>query len=290
MDAPIGTNEVVIHGGNSHLHQLWTGPDGVPRAKGLKLRDFAVKPYGCFAFAPAFDIPLIPESEWQSRLDALIQNKALLSDVRMTGAFGGMIPSRDQNGRGYCWCHSGVSAHLLARARMGEPYADLSAYAIGCMVKNFQDEGGWGSEGIEFQASKGCPTSEFWAQQSVSRSNDNPKTWENAALHKYVRWMELDPAKMWEQLVTCLLLGLPCVGDYNWWSHSVDPCDIVSLKPRKARIWNSWGNQWSDNGMGVLDDPKCVPDSAWVAVVMTPSLAMYLPGPKEYSFPWSMVA
>ena len=171
--------------------------------------------------------------------------------------------------------HSGVSAHLLARAYMNEPYADLSAYAGACMIKNFRDEGGWGGEGVEFEATKGVPTSEFWPQQSMSRGNDNPKTWENAALHKYVRWMDLDPNNMLDQLVTAALLDCPVVSDFNWWSHSVCTADIVDWDGRQltTRIWNSWGDSWSEQGLGLLSGNHSIPDSAIACIVVSPSLA-----------------
>lgn len=264
--------EVVIHDGNAHL---FINPviNGEVKKCGSIPRNYLTHPVGYLACAKPFDLPLIPEGEWQGRLDALKAAKARLSDVRNKGVAGSPIPSRDQNGKGYCWAHSGVSAHLLARAVANEPYADLSAYAVACMIKQFQDEGGWGSEGVEFQADKGCPTSEFWPQQSMSRSNDNPKTWENAKLHRYTEWMDLDPSNVKPQLVTCLLLDIPVVVDFNWWSHSVCAMDLESLNPFTIRIWNSWGDSWSENGTGLLQGNKAIPDGAVACRVITASAA-----------------
>lgn len=396
--------EIVIHDGN-YTQFINPTVNGETKVCGTTPRDYASHPHGCFAFAPAWDalgLPLIPESEWQARLDLMTQSKALLSDVRnISGPTGGAIPSRDQNGKGYClvpgtkiemarlqpdkniedvrpgdivvshmrkqqrvletmsrlvsepviklfadntdammtgehpvftnehgwlpawtlkqgmhvlvghtltpiraiervpyhgpvynleveedhsyvangigvhncWAHSGVSAHLIARAKMGSPYADLSAYGVACMVKKFQDQGGWGSEGIEFQASKGCPTSAVWPQQSMSHSNDNPKTWENAALHKITGWVELDPKNMKAQFVSALLQGWPVVTDENWWGHSICAVDLVSLNPFRTRIWNSWGDTWSENGMGLLEGSKAMPDAAWAVMLITPGPA-----------------
>lgn len=246
--------------------------DGELKMRGLRPRDYSTHPVGCYAHAKPFDLPLIPESEWQSRLDALIAAKGQLSDVRnRSGPDGKPIPSRDQNSRGFCWAHSSTSAALITRALMNEPYADLSAYAVACIIKGFQDEGGWGAESLEFIADRGIPTSEFWPQKSMSRSNDNPKTWENAKLHRFTEWMDLDPNNMKAQLVTCLLLGLPVVSDFNWWSHSVCTIDLVSLSPFRTRIWNSWGDSWSENGTGILEGRRAIPDGALAARVMTPS-------------------
>jgi hypothetical protein len=417
--------EIIINSRNAHLFVEDKVIDGERKARGLMPRSFATHPVGYGAYAPAFDIPLIPESEWQDRLDEQIKNKAQLSDIRNTGMGGKPIPSRDQNGKGYCltaetpirmanttelpiagvrvgdwvyshanasrrvtqimrrrysglmytldiglgyrdltltaehpvavgkpdsgdiawteakdvrpgqrvlmprlesldrpsqpagfhkhgllphvdtvkcfvakdlmvynleveednsyiandiavhncWAHSSTSAALIIRALNNEPYADLSAYAVACVIKNYRDQGGWGAESLAFIAERGIPTSEFWPQKSMSRGNDNPKTWENAARHKFTEWMDLDPRDMKRQLVTCLLLGIPVVSDFNWWGHSVCSIDLVSLNPFRTRIWNSWGDSWSANGTGILEGRRAIPDAAIAPRVMTASAA-----------------
>lgn len=268
----------IIIGDNTDLSadhiSAFIGPDGKERARGGLPRDFASYPTGFSRWAKPFDLPLIPESEWQSRLDARIAAKAQGSDIRNKGMNGAPMPSRDQNGKGYCWAHSSTSAAMMVRAYQAEPYADLSAYAVACIIKQYRDEGGWGSESLEFIATRGIPTSEFWPQQSMSRANDKPETWANAGLHKFTEWMDLadSGAAVKQQLVTALLCGLPVVVDYNWWSHSVCAIDLVSLNPFRIRIWNSWGDGWSENGTGILEGSKALPNGALAARVMTGSL------------------
>lgn len=174
---------------------------------------------------------------------------------------------------GNCWFHSGTSAHLVLTAAMGEPYEDLSAYAGACIIKDYRDEGGWGAEGVEWQAANGIPTSQFWPQQSMSKSNDTPAMRANAALHKITEWMDLEPNNMKAQLVTCLLSNIPVVVDFNWWSHSVCALDVVSLSPFSIRIWNSWSDTWSENGTGVLTGSKAMPDGAIAPRVVMPSVS-----------------
>ncbi len=245
--------------------------DGETKSHGCIPRDFRTHPVGYCMHAKPFNLPLIPESEWQQRLDEMIAQKAQLSDVRNIGNAGSPIPSRDQNGKGYCWAHSSVSAMLIARAFDNEPYADLSAYAVACIIKGYRDEGGWGAESLEWIAQNGVPTSATWPQQSMSRSNDNPAMRADAANHKFTDWRDLDPNNMKAQLVTCLLMGLPVVSDFDWWSHSVCTIDLVSLNPFRTRIWNSWSDTWSENGTGILEGRKAIPDSALCAMVVTAS-------------------
>jgi hypothetical protein len=306
------TGEIILHDGNRHL---WASPvvEGETKRHGGVPRPYETHPVGCYATIQPFhavDMPLIPQSEWSQRLRDQTAIGARLSDFRNRGMKGQPIPSRDQNGKGYCWAHSGVSAHLLVRARDNQPYADLSAYAIACVIKQYRDEGGWGAQGIDFEAQRGVPTAQFWAQRSMSRSNDNPQTWENAALHRISEgWIDLQAAQYdrnlsWAQCVTCWLLCDPVICDFNWWSHSVCGADLVegtsvfpemrsdsgksaTLQEFEAvwdmshpvtggfgnRIWNSWGDSWSQNGMGVLTPAKAVPDGSVALRVVSGSAA-----------------
>jgi hypothetical protein len=281
MVSQLGPGEVLIHDGN-YRDFLAPVVGGERKGHGLVPRDYRTHPVGRYAWATAVDFPLIPRSEWSARIKQMEAEKSRLSDIRMTaGPSGGMIPSRDQNGRGYCWAHSGVSAHLMARAVMGEPYADLSAYAIACIIKNYADDGGWGAQGVDWQVQNGCPTSQYWPQQSAARSNDNAAMRANAAQHKIIaQWADLNAAEYdrdltFDQVATLLLSRVPVVVDYNWWSHSVCAVDLVETSPGQfgVRIWNSWGDDWSDHGMGVLDPTKAVPDGA-----VAPRLVMASPG------------
>lgn len=244
---------------------LLTAADFAPppgQSLGLIPRDYATHPVGYLACAKPFDLPLMTDDEIEACIRQKDADNSWLDNVRDRGMFGQPIPSRDQNGKGYCWAHSSTSAALLVRARDNQPYADLSAYAVACIIKQYRDEGGWGAESLEFIASRGIPTSEFWPQQSMSSGNDKPATWENAALHKFAEWMDLEPRNA-RQYATCLCNDIPVVSDYNWWGHSVCSCRLISWgggRNLKSRIWNSWGDSWKANGMGDLVGSQALPD------------------------------
>ncbi len=243
--------------------------------RGLVPRDYRTHPIGFYAHAKPLPASLlIPRNEWRDRLEQQKRDKARLIDVRNRGMNGQPIPTRDQNGRGYCWAHSTVSCAMLARATQGEPYADLSAYAVACIIKNYRDQGGWGAESLEFIAERGVPTSAFWPQQSTDRSNDNSATWDDATKHKIVEWFDLESRDL-DQFVSCLLHGFPIVSDFNWWSHSVATMCLENVgdgvKDLETWILNSWGDNWSDNGAGILKGQKALPDDAIAAFVTTSS-------------------
>lgn len=298
----LSDREVIIHDGNA---QQFLSPvvNGEQKFHGLNPRNFALNPIGGMRGVPVSTVAKIPRSEWPERIKDQIASQSRLSDVRNHGKNGERIPSRDQNGRGYCWSHSTVTAAMLSRAKDGQAYADLSAYAIACIIKNYRDEGGWNGESMDFLRERGCPTSEFWAQQSVSKSNDNAATWENAALHKMTEWEDI-PEGDFDTQGTYSLLGIPYALDLNWWSHSICGCDLVDgaamwnagqlrdisgkLLPVKefevmfsvndfgaafgARIFNSWGDSWSDNGMGILTESKARNNGAIALRTTTPSI------------------
>ncbi len=286
----------------AHNAQEFMSPmvDGEIKSRGLIPRDYATHPVGYYSWATAVDFPLIPASERAARIAQKDAEKSHLTDIRMVGGENGaMIPSRDQNSKGYCWAHSGTSAHLLLRAAQGQPYSDLSAYSIACQEKSFRDEGGWGAEGIDFQVKFGCATSKTWPQQSMSRSNVNEAMKADALAHRVIdQWADLNVGEYdrnltWDQVATLLLSNVPVVVDYNWWSHSVCAAKLVANAVMRIytrmgsgklatlqefmkvwdeddpvtagtslMIWNSWGDSWSSQGMGILTGGHAVPDGA----------------------------
>lgn len=304
-------NSLIISSANE---ALWKDPtvDGSTTRRGLIPRDYATHPVGCYRTGGmrAVDLVAIPQSEWADRLKMLREGGAQLSDIRKRGKAGKLIPSTDQNGRGYCWFHSGTSACLLVRARDGQPFVDLSAYAGACKIKGFRDEGGWGAQGVDFMTKYGIPSSQYWPQRSVDPRYDNAETWKNALLHRVDEgWIDIEAAQYdrklaWSQVATCLLSGNPVICDYNWWGHSVCGMDLVdgaqafelsrddsgkktTLQEFEAawdmsdtvtggfgiRIWNSWGDSWSDRGEGIIPPNKAVPDGSVAIRTMTVSAA-----------------
>jgi hypothetical protein len=236
--------------------------DGEIKGHGLVPRDYAAYPREMFA--PPADLALIPRSEWSARVKELERTKARLSDLR------GDIPALDQGSEGFCWAYSTTTSIMLLRATNNQSYVRLSAHAVGCVVKNYRNEGGWCGLSAKFQKERGCPSVQFWPEKSMSRSNDKPETWVNAALHKVTEdWVDLtrdvyDQNLTFDQVATCLLSGIPVAADYNHWSHSICLMDLVEVE---AGSWgvvllNSWSNAWGTNGTGILRGQKAIPDGA----------------------------
>lgn len=257
--------------------------DGRRMARGLVPRDLTKFPVGCYAAAPAWspDAPTIPRSEWSARIKEMEETKSRLSDLRNIGDNGRRIQSLDQNGQGYCWAYSTTAAIMLLRLKQGLPYVRLSAHAVGCMVKGYRDQGGWSAQSLDFIRDRGVPSVQHWAEKSMSRANDKPETWQNAARHRPTEgFVELsapvyDRDLTFDQVMTCLLDRIPVPVDLMWWGHAVCAVDPVEVERGSfgIRIWNSWRDSWGEFGMGVIRGSKAIPDNAVAPRVVHSSAA-----------------
>ena len=225
----------------------------------------------------AVEFPLIPRSEWSSRIAGMVATQSRLSDLRLYGNGGRTIPSLNQNGQGYCWAYSTTMSVMMLRLRSGSPYVPLSAHAVACKIKNFADEGAWGALSMDFISKVGVPSQAKWPQGSMDRSLDTPETWEDAKKYRITQeWADLDAPvynrdMTFAQVMTLLLNRIPVVADFDWWSHSICLIDPVEVEPGSfgVRLINSWGDGWSDRGMGVLRGDQAVPDNAVAPRIVT---------------------
>lgn len=267
-------NEPII-GDDTYIEPTWM--DGT-FARGLVPRDMASFPVG--AFAPPAEMKLIPRAEWSGRIKDMEANKSRLSDVRMTGMNGAMIPSLDQNEPnsrpprwGYCWFYGTAIAAMLRRASMNQPYVRLSAFGGAYTVKGGKDEGAWGALSLEFAMKYGIPPESVWpnfARKPITNPASGGPIWDEAAKYRATDgWSELgDPVYdrdlTFDQMATCLLQRIPVVVDLMWWGHCVCAMDLVETSPGQfgIRIINSWSDSWGEKGVGVISGTKARPDNA----------------------------
>lgn len=296
MVEPLLRPKEILIGDHNWQQHVDVTIDGEKKKRGLVPRDYRAVPHCSSPYSVPFEkltMPIIPRSEWVERIKEMNGTKSRLSDVRRTaGPNGGHIPSLDQDGVGYCWNHSATMGVMLDRAVRNMPYVRLSAFMIGCLIKNYRDEGGWGAQALDFIVTNGVPAVEFWAEKSMNRSNDTPEMRANARLHRVAEcWVDLEPPVYnrnlsEDQAMTCLLNRQPVIGDFNWWGHSVilmDPMlmaegmsllttDFGSLDLRDARdlaIYqaafgkrglNSWTDSYGDLGEFTLTGSKAILD------------------------------
>jgi hypothetical protein len=252
-------------------------------SRGLIPRNFATHPVGTYDHIPAaaIDMPTLEMDEIIERVKYREEIGATVRAIRRTrGPKGGMIPSLDQDGVGYCWNHSGTMGVMLARAIMNQPYVPLSAFMVGCIMKDYRDRGGWGADGVDFISKHGVPDERYWPQRSMKRSLDTPEMRANAALHKITEgWIDMqtevwDRSMTWKQQLSWLAAGGLIVADYNWWGHSVLLMDLVILdgKPWPRGI-NSWGDGYGDKGEFILQGDRAIMNGGVGIRTVMPSAA-----------------
>lgn len=237
---------------------------------GLIPRDFVQFHVGYYEAAPAFSMRLMSDQEIEEGIRRQAEEKSSLQDIFHRHE----MKALDQNGQGYCWAYSTTSGIMLGRVAAGLPYVRLSGHHIGCLVKGYRDQGGWNSQSVDFASKNGVASVEYWGEKSMSRSNDTAEMRANAKLHMALEYMDLDNGgeRLKRQIATCLLNNIPIATDYNWWGHSVMAGRLISWRPFKTRILNSWA-RWSDRGWGDLEGSRAIPNGAIAIFVSTPSLS-----------------
>lgn len=238
---------------------------GEKKGHGLVARDWKEHPLGSFEGESEFpDSLLIPENEWQARLDEIRAKKAGLLDLR--NASGGALDSLDQGQHPFCWCFSTTKAVMYVEAIEGQKVEKLSAWWLEAQAANWHSRGGSGDESLSTAVKLGIPT--YDKCPSWDKKYDTPEVKENAALRKVTEWWagSDDRDKRRHQFITAMLLRLPCIGDWNWWSHSTAVIDLVSLA--KSVVDNSWSNKAGDNGLYYIDKNGGIPDGIWIPRVM----------------------
>lgn len=248
-------------------------------ARGAEPRDYATHPPEMMA--PPSGVPLIPRSEWRARVEEQEAQRSSLEHIlRVRG-----VPSLDQNQPntrpprwGYCWCYSTTGAVVAARARDGLPHVALSAFGVAQQVMQGQDKGGWCGLSCEFIEKRGVPSLAAYPEWDTDwkKYRDAPAVWEDAARHKVTHAFRDIAAGhyyhqnlSYDQLISCLLLNVPCPVDFNWWGHSVLAVRAAWLDGEAVPvIRNSWGDRWGDRGFAPLQGQRKFPNSA-LALVST---------------------
>ena len=224
------------------------------------------------------DIAVIPMDQWPELLEEQERKKRRLSDIRMIGNKGEPIPSLDQNGQGYCWAYSTCHGIMLTRAAQGQPYIRVSGHSLAWRIKGGKDEGGWCGLSTSEAVKYGFQPVSVWPEKSMNgRQYNTEANWEIAKNFRIEEGYLDMQQKVWDmdltfqQIGTCLLSGIACPVDYNWWGHSILGMDLVYVTDKYPvtdircwgiRIWNSWRDSWGKLGTGVILGKKAVPMGA----------------------------
>jgi len=238
--------------------------DGKLQRCGTLPRDFSRVPVGSMSFAPEFDMPLIDPSEYLDRARQK-EKDGRLSDFILDAG----IPCLHQQQTNFCHGNSPCGAIMYLESTQGKPFELLSAASIAAPVTNFTNNGAYIEDDLRQCVEVGCASVKYVPVNQVTADGFKRGWKEDAAKHRVSEWWDLGQGngqQMYHRVMTAVLSGFPVCVAYNWWRHAVTIVDVVILKNGQLsfRIRNSWGEEWGEQGFGVIDRAKCVPNAAYV--------------------------
>lgn len=247
--------------------------DGEGMGRGYEPEGYAEQGFGANPYGEAFNLPLIPRSEWRDRIEEKERTKSgIKAMLKLAG-----IPVKNQQRTNYCWANGPVYMVEIWRAIQGLPYVSLSPASVAAVIKNFQNRGGWGSEAIRFLAEHGAAPSDLWPDAAIDRRYKTVESDRHRADYQADKWLELRP-RNFDQLVTCLLSDMPVGIGLNWWRHYVTATGAVIVNDSRdiesavgVEYDNSWGMNYGDEGRGVLAGTRKLADEQWSITSVTAS-------------------
>lgn len=207
------------------------------------------------------DVPIIPESQWDERIDQLERDRATLRNLCEDCN----LHVLDQNGTNYCWQNNNTFTAMVRRLQETGQAVRLSPASVAAPIKSFSNRGGWSSNGLDWMIKNGINTQEEWPPNAIDRSYYTDENKERAKRNRVLEFFKIET---WEQVGSCILAGIPVSVGYSWWGHAVSGLHITKGS-HDLIIANSWGRNWSSNGYGTLTGRKKIPDDACVIVSLT---------------------
>jgi|GEM_PF-1224881 len=260
---------------DSNWQELLTPPFG--RMMGARpieehpvYRDYAAVPYTEYVE----DFPLIPRSEWDSRIEEMDAK-----DMWPTDHF--RFDSFDQDGLGYCWINCVAQAMTLCRDMQGHPHRRISSASMGGPIKNYRNQGGWPEDGVDYAIEHGAVDQNHWGNNALNRSLYNP-TLDHRKHYKVTKAYKCS-RESFDEAATCAFRCHGGIGSFNWWGHAVMyGVRVVKLgrSDYGIELRNSWGEGWGSKnkhgvgGFSVLEGRKSLPSDMIVVAQVTPSVGV----------------
>lgn len=210
----------------------------------------------------------IPRDQWKSLIEQ--GQGTFLSDLIKAYK----IPSKDQDGLGYCWVYASTSCLETCRAIQNQPYVNLSPESAGGPVRNWRNQGGFGTEALKQLTNVGACAMSFMDKPNSLAPSRWKAGWEaDCANHKIINsWAAVNT---FDEVMTALFLRLPVSIGLAWWSHQVLLTDPAIVSGGYGVVMrNSWGEDWPTAGAGgwsTLTEAKAQPDGTFAAINVTPT-------------------
>ena len=235
-----------------------------PANSGYELRDWQAHPYGSVEGAEKFpDSLLIPRKDWPELIREREAAGSLLSNVIEAQG----VVCKNQKSTSYCWGFGVVGAIEAIRAASGLEYVSLSPASVCAPLRNFKNQGYWGTPALRFIGENGIVPTTDWPDTAIDRAYYTEANKAKAKDYRVTEWWELaEGEEGFEQTMSCLFRGFPVPVGYAWWGHLVYAVDPMMFEDGQFghRDRNSWGAGWSEgnNGFFAVKGKKAWPNDA----------------------------
>lgn len=244
---------------NGHKRYLSRCPK--PQGHDTRLYSVAYKDSG---------LPLIPESEWDARIDDLNDPK-----VRRSVEDYDKYAPHDQNGFPSCWRGGTATAAEAQRVMQGNPFVRLSILSL---CPNISPRvGGYEGNSIRSLIDDGAAADSVWDSNDPNMSlTRTPAVIESRLHHKGLKAIEWTSR---QEFISGLLLRLVGPIAFDWWSHVVRSGmigkDSDGLFHRPRNQWGPWGEKniyGFDGYVKMRLTGRGMPDSGFFLVQMNQSI------------------
>ena len=204
---------------------------------------------------------LIPESEWQARIQEMEERKSRVSDILAQAG----VPVLNQANTNYCWAFAPTMCLMAMRAVQNQPMVVLSPASVAAPITKYRNVGGYGGDSLQYIIDQGLAPESMWPQTAIDRRYDTEASRTARAEFKATEWWSLRPRNVQEQ-ISCLLRRIPISTGLNYWAHQVCDVDPVWVNGRiGVKFRNSWSADWGEDGYGIRqgnklpgDDMTCI--------------------------------
>lgn len=249
--SPLSAKEPAYGEHNAHLLLIEVPAD---QSRGYHARDWRENPQGG-AWRGSKSFPkelIIPRDEWDERIEEQERTKTRLSDLVLEAG----LPCKDQASTNYCWINAPTHVAEINLIQQNQRKPDgslvvLSPASVGCKVKSFRNQGGWGQEGLDYAIEHGWVTVEKWPANAINRSYDTAEAWEEAKKYKPTNFFDLT-SRSFNEKASAHLRRMATADGYSWWSHEVTGYDLVivsnSIRDESRRTIDTLWKQMNAKG------------------------------------------
>lgn len=213
---------------------------------GYEPRDWVAHPLGGTGFAADFNLPEIPKSEWDDRINQQERDGTHIPAI--CEAMG--LKPKHQGRTPLCWMFSVTMGQEIGFALDGRLEEPLSAGSVAAYKTGFRLRGGWCSEALEGGATIGWSTERLWKGTSVSKQYNTPEA--NAVREKYkaTHWLDLQPKNVM-QVAACVLRERPIPVPAAWMRIRHALTIVRMVKVNGKYYWLCWNSGYLRDAQGL---------------------------------------